>query len=349
MGANIEILNETAAVIDETLVIQTQMANPIYQGPQGPQGPAGNDGKTPVKGVDYFTSDDKQEIVDEVIENIGEVNVDLTDYYTKQETDAAIQAAKPDLTEYALKTDIPSLDGYAKTEDIPSLDGYATEEYVNEAIANIDIPEGGGASAAVDVSFDDTTAGIGATNVQEALDYLADTAIDADAVQEQIDENRTWDSATLLNQMLIGVVPNGVSTYSSNSGAEFFENLKTYGATTWYMNSATTDRPTYQQMYDEEYRYLLIANSDGIITLDKSLATYKTSTEIWNKPTYGDAVFVWGKSLILIKDYNGFRTALSKIYYNNSTSGLTATNIPAAIDELAGKINSLVDGNEVSY
>ena len=147
MGANIEILNETVAVIDETLIIQAQMANPIYQGPQGPQGPAGNDGKTPVKGVDYFTSDDKQEIVKEVIENIGEVNVDLTDYYTKQETDAAIQAAKPDLTEYALKTDIPSLDGYALKTDIPSLDGYAkttdipdtssfvTETRVNELIA----------------------------------------------------------------------------------------------------------------------------------------------------------------------------------------------------------------------
>lgn len=135
MGANIEILNETAAVIDETLVIQAQMANPIYQGPQGP---AGNDGKTPVKGVDYFTSDDKQEIIDEVIENIGEVSVDLTDYYTKQETDAAIQAAKPDLTEYALKTDIPSLDGYALKTDIPSLDGYAKTTDIPDVSSFVD-------------------------------------------------------------------------------------------------------------------------------------------------------------------------------------------------------------------
>lgn len=46
--------------------------------------------------------------------------IDLTDYYTKEETDALI----------------------------PSLDGYATEAYVNEAIANIDIPEGGGGGSA---------------------------------------------------------------------------------------------------------------------------------------------------------------------------------------------------------
>ena len=146
MGANIEILNETAAVIDETLIIEAQMANPIYQGPPGKQGEPGADGKTPVKGVDYFTTADKQEIIDEVIENIGEVSVDLTDYYTKQETDAAIQAAKPDLTgyalktdipsldEYALKTDIPSLDGYAKTTDIPDVSSFVTEAEVNELI-----------------------------------------------------------------------------------------------------------------------------------------------------------------------------------------------------------------------
>lgn len=42
---------------------------------------------------------------------------------------------------YAKKSDIPSLDGYAKKTDIPSLDGYATETYVNDAIANIDLPE----------------------------------------------------------------------------------------------------------------------------------------------------------------------------------------------------------------
>lgn len=36
-------------------------------GPQGEQGPAGQDGKTPVKGVDYYTEQDKQEMVQAVI------------------------------------------------------------------------------------------------------------------------------------------------------------------------------------------------------------------------------------------------------------------------------------------
>lgn len=81
---------------------------------------------------------------------------DITDY------------KEPDLSEYAKKSDIPDVDNfitaipaeyvteselnakgyltsvpstYAKKSDIPSLDGYATETYVNDAIANIDLPE----------------------------------------------------------------------------------------------------------------------------------------------------------------------------------------------------------------
>ena len=65
---------------------------------------------------------------------------DLTNYYTKNETDAAIDVAieaipEPDLSGYALKTDIPSLDGYAKTSDIPDVSGFITEvpaEYVTD-------------------------------------------------------------------------------------------------------------------------------------------------------------------------------------------------------------------------
>lgn len=37
------------------------------QGPQGEQGPAGADGHTPVKGTDYWTEADKQEIINSVL------------------------------------------------------------------------------------------------------------------------------------------------------------------------------------------------------------------------------------------------------------------------------------------
>jgi hypothetical protein len=46
---------------------------------------------------------------------------------------------------------------------------------------------GGGASEAHLISFDDSAAQIGATNVQEAIDYLADEAVTSTTVQDQID------------------------------------------------------------------------------------------------------------------------------------------------------------------
>lgn len=86
-------------------------------------------GRTPVKREDYWTEEDKQEIIDEVASSIDIPEVDLSGYALKEHEHEQY------LTEHQ------SLEGYAKTEDIPSLDGYATEEYVQEKIGEIEIPE----------------------------------------------------------------------------------------------------------------------------------------------------------------------------------------------------------------
>lgn len=123
-----------------------------------------------------------EDYVDTAISNIDIPEVDLSDYAKKSEipdtTDfiTAIPEEYVTETELAAKgylTEHQSLEGYAKKTDIPdtssfltevpseyitetelndkgyltehqSLEGYATEQYVNDAIANIDIPEGGG-------------------------------------------------------------------------------------------------------------------------------------------------------------------------------------------------------------
>lgn len=114
-------------------------------------GPRGEKGYTPVKGVDYFTQEDIDfivaevekgnyatvEYVDSMIENIPEV--DLSDYYTKEQVDQAISA---DLGDYALKTDLIGLatEEYVENavKDVEvDLTGYATETYVNTAISKI--------------------------------------------------------------------------------------------------------------------------------------------------------------------------------------------------------------------
>lgn len=61
---------------------------PAVVGPQGPEGPAGANGYTPIKGTDYFTTADKNEIV-------GLVKEDLTNagYQTEAQVNALISAA----------------------------------------------------------------------------------------------------------------------------------------------------------------------------------------------------------------------------------------------------------------
>ena len=53
------------------------------KGATGAQGPRGY---TPVRGVDYWTAADKQEIINQV----GSGNVNLSNYYTKAQVDALI-------------------------------------------------------------------------------------------------------------------------------------------------------------------------------------------------------------------------------------------------------------------
>lgn len=73
---------------------------------------------------DYVTKSELQAKLDAL-----DINIDLSSYATKEELTNAINSI--DLSSYAKKTDIPSLEGYAKTSDIPSLDGYVTEEQLN--------------------------------------------------------------------------------------------------------------------------------------------------------------------------------------------------------------------------
>lgn len=81
---------------------------------------------------------------DEIQLNVPKVVqiADLSNYYTKPETDEAIKTAveaipEVDLTGYAKITDIPDVSGFATKDDvssveskIPNLEGYATEQWV---------------------------------------------------------------------------------------------------------------------------------------------------------------------------------------------------------------------------
>ena len=73
---------------------------------------------------DYVTKSELQAKLDAL-----DINIDLSSYATKEELTQAINGI--DLSSYAKKTEIPSLDVYAKKTDIPSLEGYVTETELN--------------------------------------------------------------------------------------------------------------------------------------------------------------------------------------------------------------------------
>jgi hypothetical protein len=96
---DIKVLDNINGTIEDMVVINTELTNPTYRGPAGPQGPvgktgpqgpqgpkgdtglagkdgeqgpkgdigpAGQDGYTPIRGVDYWTEEDKAEIIAEI-------------------------------------------------------------------------------------------------------------------------------------------------------------------------------------------------------------------------------------------------------------------------------------------
>lgn len=91
-------------------------------------------------------------LIDELkayIDSIASGDIDLSNYVTKEELQAKLDALdiNIDLSSYATKEELTNainsidLSAYALKTEIPSLDGYATTEYVDNAIANV--PSGG--------------------------------------------------------------------------------------------------------------------------------------------------------------------------------------------------------------
>lgn len=80
----------------------------------------------------YYTKTETDAAIQKAVDAIDiPESADLSNYYNKQEVDAKI----PDTSGFALKSEIPSLEGYAKTSDIPDVSKFITEvpaEYITE-------------------------------------------------------------------------------------------------------------------------------------------------------------------------------------------------------------------------
>ena len=79
-----------------------------------------------------------REYVDNAVANIDipEAEVDLSEYYTRTETDeyfatiGYVDESIPDLSPYALKTEIPDVSNFANKTDIPDTSNFATKDQI---------------------------------------------------------------------------------------------------------------------------------------------------------------------------------------------------------------------------
>lgn len=92
-------------------------------GPQGADGPAGEDGYTPIKGTDYFTTADKNEIVGLVKADLTIPSADEVSY------DGTITGVEN------VQNAIDYIHGYAIDETYLNNAGYQTETQVNALIS----------------------------------------------------------------------------------------------------------------------------------------------------------------------------------------------------------------------
>lgn len=115
--ASIEVLNATQANVEAPVEIQLSLGNPTYRGPAGKDGKPGKNGYTPIKGVDYFTEADIQNI----IEQVTPPEIDLSDYAHKDEIPTKISDLTNDegfISSYT-ETD-PTVPAWAKQPDKPT-------------------------------------------------------------------------------------------------------------------------------------------------------------------------------------------------------------------------------------
>src|SRR5690554_5743091 len=245
----------------------------------------------------------------------------------------------------------------ANTVDVTVVDGvYTFLDGAGATITTIDT----NASA---VAYDNATSGLTATNVQAAIDEIVGLAGGlSDTLVDNGDGTYTHttvagDAITIDANVVSVTVSNGVYTFLDGAGTTI-TTIDTNAAAIAYDNSTSgLAALTVQQAIDEIASVAgglsdtLVDNGDGtythttvagdIITIDANVVSVTVSNGVY---TFLDGA---GTTITTID------TNAAAIAYDNSTSGLTATNVQAAIDEIVGLAgglsDTLVDNGDGTY
>ena len=170
-------------------------------------------------------------LIDELkayIDGIATGDIDLSNYVTKEELQAKLDALdiNIDLSSYATKEELTNainsidLSAYAKKTDIPSLNGYATTEYVDNAIANV--PSGGNVDLSNYYTKAETNALIPSLEGYATKEYVstAINSIPATDLSNYYTKNEVYTKAE--TDALIPTVTNGKDGYTPVRGTDYW-------------------------------------------------------------------------------------------------------------------------------
>ena len=207
------------------------------------------------------------------------------------------------------------VENYLKENPIEvDLSGYATEQYVNTAIENIDIPEVDLTGYATEKYVDDAIA---------AIDIPEPEAADVDFTSCGF-VNGAFAKALVMNDL-----GNSVTADSSMSNDEILEVIEKGQVLKWGM----TD--TYTLTFKEPCTITYFIGDKAYKKTGQTTTDLKPGQNIVVKLGYNN--YVKGTTAQIQKYFQG-------LYYDNSTSGLTAKTLPGAIDELKTMVDNAGGG-----
>ena len=173
---SIEVLNKMTAVPEETPVINVSLGNPIYRGPQGPIGPQGPKGDTGPAGADGLPGEQGPKGDQGERGEKGETGEAGPKGGKGDQGEVGPQGPAGPRGEQGIQGP-PGPEGPAGYTPVKGTE-YFTEtakaELVADVKAQITVPSG-----ADEISYDNTETQMEATTVQDAIDHLFETAIDA--------------------------------------------------------------------------------------------------------------------------------------------------------------------------
>lgn len=256
-------------------------------------------------------------------DSIATGNIDLSNYVTKSELQAKLDALhiNIDLSSYATKEELTQainsidLSSYALKTEIPSLDGYATTQYVDNAIANV--PSGGN----VDLSNYYTK---NETYSKTEVDTLVansggsssggNTSSDSCALYDTVVANGGAVKETIVTEKPVGTNLSEIISDVAN-GKEVNGELDNTGTERFYIKM-NTDKT------QEELNAEFVLSNDPNGRLDFLLASSFQPEEILalnlkDRLKNGERMYY----IIASKTQNNYQFYFGEIFYNKSSSG----------------------------